>query len=326
MSRVASPPSLFPPSGWTSGDDDNTEEQRLHLDTHSHVDYRTLSGASDSASGSPKPRSWVERVTSPMQAGSLRGGILTLVVSALGAGVLALPLVVKQCGLVLGVLLIGAGGLCAVWTLEALVECGRATGLHSYSGLTREYFGGWASTLSEVAMVLYCYGGCVGYLLIVGTCGVGILRNFEGIPQVFTKDSDLLILVIALGFVFPLTCFRDLSNLAYFSLVSVLAIAYVLCAMCVRGVIGWNGADIISFDHVRPATVDWTFPKSAAIVFFAYASHINLFPVFMNLDNPSERRMRKVIRRSVAIEFLIYEAFGIIGKFRSWGMLLLGKL
>ena len=170
------------------------------------------------------------------------------------------------------------------------------------------------STFSEVAMILYCFGGCVGYLLIVGECAAGILRNFEGVPQVFTANSDALIVAVALGFVFPLTCFRDLSKLAYFSLVSVLAMAYVLIAMCVRGVLGWNGTEIISLEHVKPVVIDWTFPKSAAIVFFAYASHINLFPVFMNLENPTERRMRKVIRRSVAVEFLIYEAFGLIGK------------
>jgi amino acid permease len=48
----------------------------------------------------------MERTFSSLEPGSVRGSVFTLASTAIGAGVLSLPLVLKNCGLVLGLVLV----------------------------------------------------------------------------------------------------------------------------------------------------------------------------------------------------------------------------
>mmetsp|Transcript_7552 Transcript_7552/g.974 ORF Transcript_7552/g.974 Transcript_7552/m.974 type:complete len:87 (+) Transcript_7552:66-326(+) len=58
-----------------------------------------------------KPRSWCQRTFSPISQGSLRGAVFQLVSSAMGAGLMSIPYAVFNCGILLGSLLIIAGGI-----------------------------------------------------------------------------------------------------------------------------------------------------------------------------------------------------------------------
>lgn len=54
--------------------------------------------------------------------GSLRGSVLTLISTSLGAGVLALPKTLEECGLVLGLVLLVIGGCLALWSMYMLMD------------------------------------------------------------------------------------------------------------------------------------------------------------------------------------------------------------
>jgi len=214
----------------------------------------------------------------------------------------------------MGLVLMLLGALLAVLTLELLVSCALNTGITSYSGLTLKVFGFRVAKACEAAMIIYCFGSCVGYLIIIGSCLDALLASsLSNLPAIFTKDFNLLLITTLV--VLPLTCLKDLSKLRYASLVSVAAMLYLSTAVVVRAVV--VGPDLFqplaSMDDVLYARFDGGFPKSACLVFFAYASHMNLLGVHAQVTNPSMRRMTKVTRRSVLLELILYCAFGGFG-------------
>ena len=56
--------------------------------------------------------------------------------------------------------------------------------------------------------------------------------------------------------------------------------------------------------------MDWSTFRSISITFFAYTAHTNIFPVYDELKSRGMRRMNKVTKRSVGLEFLLYVIFG----------------
>ena len=57
-----------------------------------------------------------------MSPGSVRGGLFTLTSSALGASILLLPFIAKQCGVVLAVLILLIGAGINKWSLDEVVH------------------------------------------------------------------------------------------------------------------------------------------------------------------------------------------------------------
>lgn len=300
-------PFIFPPHGW------------VHRRRHgSHETRRCSLEREDDC----KPKSWSTRICAPMSAGSERSGILTMIVSAVGAGILSLPFVFSSCGLLLGFIILCVGGALAALTLELLVACGDHTGILSYSELTQRVFGRRVASLVEGAMIVYCFGATVGYLIIMGDSAhgvVAVLLDAMGseTTSVFASSSFVLVYVSVLV-VLPLKCMKSVAHLRYASVLSVSSVFYVTVAIIIRAVIfgppSSGGAQdstlpMACWECTRLVKFSWKLPQSIAIMFFAFASHINFFPVFGHLHRPTVRRITKVTRRSVMVEICLYAMF-----------------
>ena len=70
--------------------------------------------------------------------------------------------------------------------------------------------------------------------------------------------------------------------------------------------------------NVEYACFDWNFFTGASITFFAYNCHFQLLPIYSELINPNERRIKKVVARSVFIDFLFYVTIALTGYFSTY--------
>ena len=68
-----------------------------------------------------KRKNWFFRTFSPLTPGSIRGSILSLSGMLLGVGVLALPKVSTDCGLLFGLLFIGISAITGYWSLIVMM-------------------------------------------------------------------------------------------------------------------------------------------------------------------------------------------------------------
>ena len=75
--------------------------------------------------------------------GSMRGSIFALMSTAIGAGVLSLPYVLRQSGLIIGVFFLVIGAIIAYFSMRLLVWGCYRKNLWNYTKLVRENFGPW---------------------------------------------------------------------------------------------------------------------------------------------------------------------------------------
>jgi len=248
----------------------------------------------------------VQRMFSKIEPGSLRGSIFTLSSSAIGAGVLSLPLVMKNTGLVLGGILCIVGAVLALLSMNMLVDTadvilfnrggsgGRAI---SYSELVSQVLGPRWGVGLEVTMVVYCFGTIVGYLLVIGKAIGGLCEALE-----VELPSEGFPIMLAALFALPLTLFRDISYLALSSLLAVTAMIYVCLSITYRGTQNGTLKDL----PVPLFRFGSDFCSSATIVFFAYNCHVNIFSIYSSLHYPLVSRMKKVTQRAVGLEVALY--------------------
>ena len=64
-----------------------------------------------------------------------------MLTSAIGAGVLSLPFVAKQCGVALAAIFLALGGLVSFISLRVLMWCSYQTGIKDYGKLIKKCLG-----------------------------------------------------------------------------------------------------------------------------------------------------------------------------------------
>mmetsp|Transcript_29763 Transcript_29763/g.72516 ORF Transcript_29763/g.72516 Transcript_29763/m.72516 type:complete len:531 (+) Transcript_29763:56-1648(+) len=255
----------------------------------------------------------VTRVFSRVQPGSLRGSIFTLASSAIGAGLLSLPFVLKQTGLAFGVLICAAGAFLALLSLNLLLESAdvifRGRGMTggrciTYSQLVTEILGERSGIFLEAVLVVYSFGTVVGYFLVISASVNSVCRSFH-----VSFPSENFPVYVASLMVLPLAMFRDISSLAYSSLFGV----FTMVAVCF--VIAYKGYEQGSIEGVPVlvAQFDHGVCSAISLVFFAYNCHVNVFAIYSSLRFPMLSRMQKVTRRSVVLQLILYTGVAISG-------------
>lgn len=59
------------------------------------------------------------------------------------------------------------------------------------------------------------------------------------------------------------------------------------------------------------------FFKSSSITFFSFTCHASVLPIYSELVNPNEKRMMKVVTRSVVVDCLFYCSIALVGYFST---------
>ena len=70
--------------------------------------------------------------------------------------------------------------------------------------------------------------------------------------------------------------------------------------------------------EIKLACIDWNFFTVASITFFAYNCNVQLLPIYSEFVNPNERRIKKVVARSISIDVLFYTTIAVTGYFSKY--------
>ena len=224
--------------------------------------------------------------------GTVAGSTATLANCAIGAGVLATPYALSKFGYVGGALVIFIAALLVAFTLITLVCAGSEFGSTSYQGLVRDAFGKRASQFVSASLVVYLFGSCVAYLIIIGDSYskvVGTLARLDssaGIP--WWASRHFAIAVVASFLVTPLSLLREMSRLAPASAMALMALAYTALAIMFDGITrSSSAADGVSAVAFR---MDVDSISAVPIIVFAFQCHIQVLAIFSELSagSPNE--------------------------------------
>jgi sodium-coupled neutral amino acid transporter 7/8 len=234
-------------------------------------------------------------------AASAPSSVFTLCNSAVGAGVLAMPLAFRRCGVAGGLLACALLGGAEASTLYALAKFAERHRARTYGDLVRKTLGTCAADGLSLLLVCYLFGSCTAYLVIAADCFHPLLVA-SGAPAWLATRGAVIGLVAAVV-VFPLCLPRRLGALARASAAAVAGFAATAAAVVLRG------AQAAS---ARPSGERWAgvvfgvAPLSRAslsalpVFCFAFNCHANVVSVFTELHDYPELFGVAPRRRSAA--------------------------
>ena len=123
----------------------------------------------------------------------------------------------------------------------------------------------------------------------------------------------------------PICLLKDISKMRFVSTLGICALIYSILVIMIEA--PWfyiyyldniyNENDPTThanwFDISKGFTKELNFFKGIATVFFVYACHPGVFPVYKCLKNNTEKRINKVIMRSCFLNLIIYLSISVCG-------------
>lgn len=252
-------------------------------------------------------------ISLPMSS-SIHSGVITLLHTACGAGILAMPYAFKPFGLVLGIILIIICGIAA------------STGLYLQSYVSKYVPAQHASFFSlcqltypqlsvvfDAAIAVKCFGVGVSYLVVVGDLLPQIMATFTDNSWLLSRQFQIT--VVTLLVVAPLCFMKRLDSLRYTSSIAISAVAY-LCVLVVFHFL----VPTSEIDHLRgnvsvwkPTDVHASMLGSFPIFVFAYTCHHNMFSIINEQKNNSLNSLKKLISSAMLLAMCLYIIIGALG-------------
>ncbi|KAF6257139.1 transmembrane amino acid transporter protein-domain-containing protein [Scenedesmus sp. NREL 46B-D3] len=293
---------------------------------------------------SPQPRVEVEqqagltgskvrvRVLFGTEGASSLSSVFTLCNSAVGAGVLSLPYAFQCAGLV-GCLVLS---LCVAglesFTMYVLAKFAERYDANSYGSLVRRALGKKTAACLSGVLLVYLWGSCVAYLVIVADTFTSLSVQYLG-PEAWLSQRPVVVLTA--GALALLMCFpRNLSALERVSFAAVLGFLYTAGAVLVRGTQAitakpdpWAGVTLLNTDIQALYAI--------SIVVFGFNCHANVVSVFYELEHYPHRLITQLPAEPTDYHTLgplvpkpyTYKLIGMLGAILSaQGIILVGYM
>eukprot|EP00730_Choanoeca_flexa_P017253 TRINITY_DN8285_c0_g1_i2.p1 TRINITY_DN8285_c0_g1~~TRINITY_DN8285_c0_g1_i2.p1 ORF type:complete len:449 (+),score=61.81 TRINITY_DN8285_c0_g1_i2:224-1570(+) len=237
--------------------------------------------------------------------------VFNLANSIIGAGILSLPFAFSLTGWGLGAIVLVLTVAGADFTIRLLLKCGEASQRRTYEGVAEAAFGRKGVWFVSVAVILLNIGALTAYFVILG----------DVLPPLWHKavKSDDFVHgdrmerfwctgVVTLVILVPLGLLKSVSNLAF---TSTLSLCCVLSFTVIMAVLASEGPERhADYDAEAEPPTAFRFHidifRAFSLLAFAFTCHSVVFPVYLELRQPSVKRMMTVTHWSMIICFAFY--------------------
>ncbi|EPZ36668.1 Amino acid transporter domain-containing protein [Rozella allomycis CSF55] len=245
----------------------------------------------------------------PTGSSGMSATIFNIVNSAVGAGTVAIPLRMKQCGLVLGTLLTIFAAISTGAALHFLGRVGSISKAKKYSDLGFYTYGRKGEMITVAAFLLLIMAPLIAYHKIVGNYLNADLSNVESLPSLLTS-SEFTSLVIAMGVILPLSLLKNIGHLAKASLVCLVFILYAVILVvyqCVANISKIDFSKLVLFDLKLSILSD------LSVMVMAFVSHTTIIDIFNDMKVPTVKNKLFAVSISNFIATILYLIVGIFG-------------
>ncbi|KAI8889383.1 hypothetical protein K501DRAFT_238695 [Backusella circina FSU 941] len=240
----------------------------------------------------------------------------------LGTGMLAMPAALASVGLIPGIMMIMYAGLTSALGLYFLARCaekvgGRNTSFASLSKLTWPRLG----VFFDIAIAVKCFGVAVSYLIIIGDLMPQVLLSFFNNVDELYMDRRFWITIAMVTIVAPLSFLRRLDSLKYTSIVALVAVVYLVTIV----VYHFISPNFPPAEEIEYFTFSTKVLGKLPVFIFAFTCHQNIFSVYNELRDNSEKSVLRVIGLSIGSAAFIYELVAVLG-YISFGKSVKGNI
>ncbi|KGN61271.1 amino acid transporter AVT6A [Cucumis sativus] len=253
---------------------------------------------------------------------SFSGAVFNLSTTIIGAGIMALPAMVKELGLLLGVAMIIIMAFLTEASIELLLRFSRPRKSTSYGGLMGDAFGRYGKIMLQISVLVNNIGVLTVYMIIIGdvlsgtTSGgvhhAGVLEGWFG--QHWWNGRFFVLLFATLGIFAPLASFKRIDSLSFTSALSVaLAVVFLVITIGISLYKLIDGS--VEMPRLLPEIVDISsFLKlftAVPVVVTAYVCHYNVHSISNELEDSSQ--IKAVVRTAIGLCASVYVMTSIFG-------------
>lgn len=262
-----------------------------------------------------------KRLFSPIKAGSLRGGSFAMCSITFGVGCLLFPSAVRITGPILAAILFVVLALCAYYTEYLLVESAIKTKILDYEKLIKDKLGNGMAIFYDINNIIFVIGVIMLYQKAIIDFGLSLLDLFFGVSK--ERIDAKLYLMLASYFLaqIPLGMLKNISKLQYASIVAVICIAYCIVVVIIE--MPFYLKNYLAAGNNIPLfkKFDWkdnNYFDAIATFLFGYSCHNGILQVLAEVNDPGERRSKKIIRYAFLMEILLYGSMAFCGYFSTF--------
>jgi len=174
-----------------------------------------------------------------------------------------------------------------------------------------------AAVFFDAAIAIKCFGVSISYLIIIKSLMPNVVLSlYHDLTSPDTNPPDWATsgrvwISLFMAILIPLCFLRKLDSLRHTSYIALFSVAYLLLIVIVcyfNPPKGSTEPGDVSWVHFTPNFVS-TFPVQV----FAFTCSQNLFPIFNELADNSQRRMNIVVGSAIGSATLTYEIIAVFG-------------
>ena len=257
-----------------------------------------------------------QRYFGKMNQGSLRGSIFALSSIALGTGCLSLPLRCTQIGLINGIILLLFGAIFSYWTLCCMDKAARKSKYKDYSPIVKEILGKKTGILLDIVILIDIFVVITAYLVVIYSLigrvifDLNIIKGSYDEFEIFEKeiwDKNI--------YKFTIMFSISIVVLILYGIIVIMIECPFFYSNYLKNIKKDNDKSTYPnfIDIKKGFKSDLLFLQCFATIFFCFNCHIGVFPVYKTLKNNTSKRIKKVFKRSVLLNSIIYILISISG-------------
>ncbi|SCN61308.1 amino acid transporter, putative [Plasmodium chabaudi chabaudi] len=252
-------------------------------------------------------KTWQKRAFGPFTPGGVRSSTVLFLCTAIGVGLLSIPYVFSQLGIILSIILILLNALESYITTNILCMSALEHNIFVYGNLLEKIGNKYYKTLIDLGLTFSFLSGYVLILILMNDYLSNVLHTFN-FPS-FICNRVFITIVICL-LVLPLTFREHIGSINYFLIFSLFSITLTVLT------VGYQSKYYMSLlpeKNISLFKINKHFFKCFNILLFSFSQQSNACFITGQFNQPTQRRITKSESRSILIQLIFYTLFGLLG-------------